>query len=67
MDRFIYRKEIKEAFKVHPIVALLGPRQCGKTTLARQYIQDIFQTHYFDLDDPEDQLLFEEPKRIRKS
>jgi predicted AAA+ superfamily ATPase len=28
-------KRISRAFRVHPIAALLGPRQCGKTTLAR--------------------------------
>lgn len=26
---------IHQAFRVHPVTALLGPRQCGKTTLAR--------------------------------
>jgi uncharacterized protein len=29
LDRII------RAFSIHPIAALLGPRQCGKTTLAR--------------------------------
>lgn len=29
--------KITEEFKVHPVCALLGPRQCGKTTLAHAY------------------------------
>jgi len=28
-------KRITSVFSVHPIAALLGPRQCGKTTLAK--------------------------------
>lgn len=27
---------VKERLKHNPAVALLGPRQCGKTTLARE-------------------------------
>ena len=33
------------------IVALLGPRQCGKTTLARQFVSPD-SSNYFDLEDP---------------
>lgn len=43
----------------------MGPRQCGKKTLARAYIEDQKRTqkiHYFDLEDPEDLVLFENPK-----
>ena len=43
------------------MVGILGPRQCGKTTLARQYIASLHSRtstrrhpiHYFDLEDPE--------------
>ena len=48
---------ISKAFKVHPVVAILGPRQCGKTTLARMYsneINHIPQENYFDLEDLSD-------------
>jgi uncharacterized protein len=33
------------------VVALIGPRQCGKTTLAREFVQPS-STNYFDLEDP---------------
>jgi len=33
------------------VVALIGPRQCGKTTLARQIVPPD-STNYFDLEDP---------------
>ena len=34
-----------------PIVALVGPRQCGKTTLARDFVE-VSSANYFDLEDP---------------
>ena len=33
-----------------PVVALTGPRQCGKTTLARELLDPAAST-YFDLQD----------------
>lgn len=60
-----YLKKIEFSFKVNPVVALLGPRQCGKTTLAREYTRlqkKLKKIHYFDLEDPEDYVLFENPK-----
>lgn len=44
---------IRSAIRVHPVVGLLGPRQCGKTTLARQ-IAAAEPSTYFDLEDPRD-------------
>lgn len=44
---------IRQVLRVHPIAALLGPRQCGKTTLARQ-IASAEPSTYFDLEDPRD-------------
>jgi uncharacterized protein len=34
LDRKDFLERIEKNFKIHPITALLGPRQCGKTTLA---------------------------------
>lgn len=42
------------------IVALLGPRQCGKTTLARQFVPPD-STAYFDLEDPLSLARLDEP------
>ena len=44
---------IKRYFKSHPIVAILGARQCGKTTIARMFCKnerDFSQNNYFDLE-----------------
>jgi predicted AAA+ superfamily ATPase len=50
-------KRITAAFQVNPIVALTGPRQCGKSTLAKEYAAEHFspaKTHFFDLENPRD-------------
>jgi hypothetical protein len=51
----IYRKhdigQVRTALKRSRVVALLGPRQCGKTTLARQFVP-VASLNYFDLEAP---------------
>lgn len=42
------------------VVALLGPRQCGKTTLARQFVTPD-SLNYFDLEDPQSLARLSEP------
>ena len=46
-------ERITAAFNVHPIAALLGPRQCGKTTLAKMIAEEE-PFSYFDLENPVD-------------
>lgn len=53
--------QIQRLFRTHPAVALLGPRQCGKTTLAGLYAKSLPHSTRFDLEDPEDLLLLENP------
>src|SRR5262245_51029789 len=43
---------LHHALKRSPITLLLGPRQCGKTTLARRLSQRA-RAAFFDLEDPE--------------
>ena len=45
--------EIDRTLAIHPIAALLGPRQCGKTTMARM-IAEREPSTYFDLENPVD-------------
>lgn len=42
---------IRAALKRSRVVALVGPRQCGKTTLAREIVRT-GRANYFDLEDP---------------
>jgi predicted AAA+ superfamily ATPase len=46
-----YRLALERALARNPVVALLGPRQCGKTTLARQILPPDHR-NYFDLENP---------------
>lgn len=55
-----YRKEIEESLAQFRITALLGPRQCGKTTLARSFLSE--SPAYFDLEDPLDLARLEAPR-----
>ena len=44
---------IEGRFRTNPVVLLLGPRQCGKTTLASQFAR-ARRAEYFDLESPRD-------------
>lgn len=54
------QERVKEALERSRIVVLLGPRQCGKTTLAREFLSPE-SSNYFDLEDPVSLLRLEEP------
>ncbi len=58
-----YLKAIASAFKTSKVVAMLGPRQCGKTTVAREYFkqQQGLPENYFDLENPTDLLRLQDP------
>jgi len=49
-------RTLKEQLQDSPVVAILGPRQCGKTTLANQFTRkgSSSRIHYFDCEDPRD-------------
>ena len=60
LPRRHYFNLLDASFRVHPGVTLLGPRQCGKTTLARQYGEGQ-ECHHFDLENPLDLRRLEQP------
>ena len=53
IERVTYLKQLATALGRSPITALLGPRQCGKTTLARQ-LAETRKATIFDLDSEPD-------------
>jgi uncharacterized protein len=52
---------IQAALRRSRVVALVGPRQCGKTTLARQFVSPD-SLNYFDLEDPASLARLSEPE-----
>ena len=56
-----YLHQIQETFISHAVCAILGPRQCGKTTLAKLYTQGLISFHIFDLENPQDLAMLESP------
>jgi predicted AAA+ superfamily ATPase len=60
IQRLRYLQRVKKALSRGPVVALLGPRQRGKTTLARQMMPHA-HPRYFDLEDPVVAQLMENP------
>jgi uncharacterized protein len=60
IDRAGYLQQVLTALTRNPAVALIGPRQCGKTTLARQ-LATRDTSGYFDLEDPTSAFLLEQP------
>ena len=60
----IYRSQwhdrIETALKRSRILTLVGPRQCGKTTLARDFVAED-SANYFDLEDPVSLARLDEP------
>ncbi len=56
-------EKIDFSFRVNPVVAILGPRQCGKTTLAKEYALHLdVPIHFFDLENPTDLARLEAPQ-----
>jgi predicted AAA+ superfamily ATPase len=58
IQREVDKKLIKGYMRQFPVTAILGPRQCGKTTLARYISYD----HFFDLENPRDLSKLENPQ-----
>jgi predicted AAA+ superfamily ATPase len=56
-----YEDSVRLALRRSPVCAILGPRQCGKTTLARAFAQNT-PSVFFDLESPSDQTRLANPE-----
>lgn len=54
---------IRSAFRVHPAVVLAGPRQCGKTTLARMVTDQETDFTFLDLESAVDRRRLASPEQ----
>lgn len=63
MKRPHYIDQIHFQLDIHPICGILGPRQVGKTTLAKMYIEKYYRNnaYFFDLENPIDLVRLENP------
>lgn len=60
IERPTWMENIRTALSRSRIVTLIGPRQCGKTTLAREFLPED-SANYFDLEDPASLVRLSEP------
>ena len=59
---------LSKLLKANPVVGILGARQVGKTTLARLLQNQLKgESHYYDLENPEDEAQFHDPLLLLKS
>ena len=61
VPRNILLERIHTALARNPVTVLTGPRQSGKTTLARELLRED-SPNYFDLEEPADLARLEEPR-----
>ena len=61
IDRFL-KKQLEENLAEFPAVAILGPRQCGKSTLAKMLISQRKDVVYLDIEKPSDRLKLSGPE-----
>jgi uncharacterized protein len=61
VERAELRDRIRKSLRRSPVVALIGPRQCGKTTLARSIAGTTAAGGYFDLERPADLARLDQP------
>jgi hypothetical protein len=56
-----HRRAVERLLRSHPVVAVLGARQVGKSTLAREVVARRARATIFDLEDPRDVARLAEP------
>jgi len=65
MQRYINRYvtgELQQSLSQNPVTALIGPRQCGKSTLARRVLQNRKDVLFLDLELPSDMRKLGDPE-----
>jgi len=60
IQRLLLERQVRRALKNFQVVLLSGPRQCGKTTLAKQIVARS-RAEYFDLEDSRQRRRLSEP------
>ena len=58
----ILEGEIRRSIENVPVTAIIGPRQCGKSTLARHITAEMGNTVFLDLEKPSDLAKLDNPE-----
>lgn len=58
----IIEDSVRVSLANNPVVALTGPRQCGKSTLAKQLLKEFEHSIYLDLERPSDLQKLDDPE-----
>ena len=65
VNRVAYLQTIRDRLRDNQIVSLVGPRQAGKTTLARAVAgESVDPVHFFDLESPADLARLANPELV---
>ena len=59
-------RQLNEYVGYFPVTSILGPRQCGKTTLAKTWLSEQDRVLYLDLERPADAAKLREPEDFLK-
>ncbi|MGK0186330.1 MAG: putative AAA+ superfamily ATPase [Verrucomicrobiales bacterium] len=62
ITRSVLHSTVQHSLENFRVTALIGPRQCGKTTLARTF--PVSRENYFDLEDPLDEARLRNPRDV---
>lgn len=63
----ILEYQVKKSLSRNPVTAILGPRQCGKSTLVKVLIENRTDVLYLDLERPSDLQKLEDPEWFLRS
>lgn len=70
MERYYPRlleKSVRDSLERNPVTAILGPRQCGKSTLVKKLIEGRNDVTYLDLERPSDLAKLDDPEWFLRS
>jgi predicted AAA+ superfamily ATPase len=63
LSRDHYLEQIRNRARLFPVVTILGPRQCGKTTLAKMFLERASgEKTFYDLESPGDRNRLTDPE-----
>ncbi|MEX0770183.1 MAG: ATP-binding protein [Balneolaceae bacterium] len=63
----ILEETVRKSLTQNPVTAVLGPRQCGKSTLVKKITEDRKDVLYLDLERPSDLMKLEDPEWFLQS